>query len=54
MSLLRKNLYTPRWLFTKRVRSGGVRPDGIFFAEAAYQRRKLERIEARLSALEQK
>lgn len=32
----------------------GVRPDGIFFAEAAYQRRKLERIEARLSALEQK
>lgn len=32
----------------------GVRPDVIFFAEAAYQRRKLERIEARLSALEQK
>lgn len=32
----------------------GVRPDEIFFAEAAYQRRKLERIEARLSALEQK
>lgn len=32
----------------------GVRPDGIFFAEAAYQRRKLEKIEARLSALEQK
>lgn len=32
----------------------GVRPDGIFFAEAAFQRRKLERIEARLSALEQK
>lgn len=32
----------------------GVRPDGIFFAEAAFQRRRLERIEARLSDLEKK
>lgn len=32
----------------------GVRPDGIFFAEAAFQRRSMDRFEKRISALEQK
>ncbi|BET44024.1 endosialidase catalytic beta-propeller domain-containing protein [Atlantibacter hermannii] len=31
----------------------GVRPDGIFFAEAAFQRRAMDRLEKRISALEQ-